>query len=51
MCWERLAKDDEIVEIRATDVAREEDLERPEFRAEPSEEPAERERQGELVSA
>jgi hypothetical protein len=51
MCWEQLTKDDELVETRATDVLREEDLERPEFRAEPPEEPAEREREGDLVSA
>jgi hypothetical protein len=51
MCWERLTWENELEEARVTDVLREEDLERPEFRAEPPEEPAEREREGDLVSA
>jgi hypothetical protein len=50
MCWERLTRDDELVETRVTDVLREEDLERPEVRAEPPEEPVEGERERELVS-
>ena len=49
MCWERLTRDDETVETRATDVLREEDLERPAIRVERADEPAEPERERETV--
>ena len=49
MCWERLSSRDEATEVRATEVAREEDLEQPDVWTAPIAEADEREPAEELA--